>query len=322
MTTNRIALVLGATGGVGGETAAALLREGWTVRGLARDVDKAKASWPHAVAAVDWRQGDALEPASVLAAAQGASLLVHAVNPPGYKDWDKLVVPMLESTIAAAKATGARIVLPGTLYNYGPDAFPVVPEDAPQHPISHKGELRVQMEAMLERAAASGAKVLIVRAGDFFGPHAGNNWFSQGLVKPGQPLTAVTNPGTKGVGHQWSYLPDVAQAIAQLADREDQLGAFENVHLGGHYDADGTQLVEAVRRVAGKKLTVRSFPWWLVRLTAPFVRIFGEMSEMRYLWRTDIRMSNARVRELLGSEPHTPLDEAVRTTLRGLRCLP
>ena len=34
----------------------------------------------------------------VIAAARGAALIVHAVNPPGYRDWDKLVLPMLDST--------------------------------------------------------------------------------------------------------------------------------------------------------------------------------------------------------------------------------
>ena len=30
-----------------------------------------------------------------------------------------------------------------------------------------------------------GHKILIARAGNFFGPGAANNWFSQVLVKPG-----------------------------------------------------------------------------------------------------------------------------------------
>jgi hypothetical protein len=57
-------------------------------------------------------------------AAKGCSVIVHAVNPPGYRNWAQLVLPMLDNTIAAAKAEGATIVLPGTVYNYGPDAFP------------------------------------------------------------------------------------------------------------------------------------------------------------------------------------------------------
>ncbi len=43
---------------------------------------------------------------------------------------------------------------------------------------------------------------------------------------------------------------------------------------------------------------------------------------MRYLWNVPIRMNNSRLRAVLGSEPHTPLDEAVRKTLTGLGCLP
>ena len=66
---------------------------------------------------------------------------------------------------------------------------------------------------MERRLAAAGVPVLIVRAGDFFGPGAGNNWFAQGLVKPGRPLASVTLPGDPGIGHQWAYVPDVAETV-------------------------------------------------------------------------------------------------------------
>src|SRR5450432_2675000 len=101
----RIALVIGAAGGIGGETAAALARHGWSVRALTRRPQPASV-------AMEWICGDAMSAADVLRAAQGAALIVHAANPPGYRDWDKLVLPMLDNTIAAAKAVGARIVLP------------------------------------------------------------------------------------------------------------------------------------------------------------------------------------------------------------------
>ncbi|MDA4636326.1 NAD-dependent epimerase, partial [Escherichia coli] len=94
----------------------------------------------------EWIAGDALNPQDVSKAAEGVSLIVHAVNPPGYRDWEKLVVPMLDNTIAAARRVGARVLLPGTVYNFGPDAFPVLGEDSPQHPVTRKGRLRVMME--------------------------------------------------------------------------------------------------------------------------------------------------------------------------------
>src|SRR5215510_8841492 len=128
-------LVLGATGGIGGETARQLRDAGWDVRALKRNGEK---SIEHKDG-VTWLRGDALKREEVVAAAEGCSVIVHADNPPGYRGWSELVLPMLDNTIAAASQERATIVLPGTLYNYGPDAFGLVTEAAPQNPTTRKG---------------------------------------------------------------------------------------------------------------------------------------------------------------------------------------
>jgi nucleoside-diphosphate-sugar epimerase len=313
-------LVLGATGGIGGEVARQLRDAGWNVRALKRGGAPADSQ------GIEWVGGDAMSAGDVLAAAQGVQVIVHAVNPPGYRRWSELVLPMLHNTILAAKAVGARIVLPGTVYNFGPDAFPVLREDSPQRPVTRKGAIRVEMERRLRAASEEGVPVIIVRAGDFFGPKAGNNWFSQGLVKPGQAVAAVSNPARAGVGHQWSYLPDVARTMVRLLDRAESLPAFANFHMAGHWDADGRQMAASIQRVVqrrtGHEPALRAFPWWLLMLASPFVPLFREMREMRYLWTRELRMDNAALVRVLGEEPHTPLDQAVETTLRGLGCLP
>jgi len=102
------ALILGATGGIGGAVAETLLRRGWTVRALHRDPATAAVRLGQRGVRPSWVAGDAMDSASVTAAARGASLIVHAVNPPGYRNWGKLVLPMLDSTILAASETGAR----------------------------------------------------------------------------------------------------------------------------------------------------------------------------------------------------------------------
>jgi nucleoside-diphosphate-sugar epimerase len=320
LTTNRTALVLGATGGVGGEVARLLVTRGWTVRALHRDPDKLSAS--NKASGLIWHRGDAMSASDVAAAAAGVSVMVHAVNPPGYRNWGKLVLPMLDNTIAAARANGARIVLPGTVYNFGPDAFPDLHETSPQNPVTAKGQIRVEMERRLCAAASAGTAVLIVRAGDFFGPKAANNWFSQGLIKPGKPVTAITYPGRRGIGHQWAYLPDVAETMLRLMEKPEALETFAVFHMEGHWDADGTQMIDAIREAVGNpKIKVGKTPWWLLRLLSPFVPLFRELTEMQYLWNVPIRMDNVRLKTALGSEPHTPLDIAVRNTLIGLGCL-
>jgi len=145
----RIAVVLGATGGIGGAVARRLVDGGWTVRALVRSQSLARV--PAGVTAI---AGNAMDAAAIAAAATGAKLIVHAVNPPGYRDWDTLVLPMLDNTIAAARMQRATVLLPGTVYNYGPDSFPLIDEAAPQHPQTRKGEIRVEMEDRLRRAAA------------------------------------------------------------------------------------------------------------------------------------------------------------------------
>lgn len=305
----KTALVLGATGGVGGEVARALVAAGWRVRALVRDPVRAPA-----IDGVEWIAGDAMERAGVVDAARGAALIVHAVNPPGYRNWGTLVLPMIDNTIAAAQASGARVLLPGTIYNYGAGTGPVLSETTAQQPSSRKGAIRVEME---RRLRASGVRALVVRAGDFFGPRPGNNWFSQGLVKPGRAV--VTTPGDTGVGHAWAYLPDLADTMVRLAEREASLAAFETFHFRGHWDSDGSGMAEAIVRASGNPaMKVKQLPWALLWLAAPFVTMLREMQEMRYLWREPFALDNAKLVRLLGHETHTPLDQAVRAALAGM----
>jgi nucleoside-diphosphate-sugar epimerase len=310
MRSERIALVLGATGGIGSEVTDALLRNGWQVRALNRRAASMKQQH-----GVTWIQGDAMNRDDVVAAAAGTSVILHAVNPPGYRNWAGLVLPMIDNTIAASNASGARIVLPGTVYNFGPDAFPLLREESPQHPRARKGAIRVELE---RRLRDSGAAVLIVRFGDFFGPKPGQNWFSSGMVKPGKQVRTIIDPNWRGVPHGWAYLPDAASAIVQLLDRPlERVAVF---HFAGHVDRDGTEMVAAIQRAAGGAKVLR-FPWFLLPLLAPFVTLLREMNEMRYLWRCDVRMDNRKLVETLGAEPHTPLDQAVRTSLAALGCV-
>lgn len=312
--TPRIALVLGANGGVGGETAAALVRHGWTVRALVRDPAKGR------LAGVDYRQGDVLDREAVVEAARGAAIIVHAVNPPGYRGWKKLVLPMLDNTLAAARASGARILLPGTIYNYDPTKAAVLDEATPQRAFTRKGRIRIEMEARLEAAAASGVRALILRAGDYFGPRSTmNSWFASGLVKPGQPVKTILYPGDKGVGHAWAYLPDVGETFARLADREAQLPAFARFHFDGIWDADGTAMIRAIARAAGlKRPNAFRLPWSLLPIVGLFSETLRELAEMQPFWRHPVRLDNRRLVAFLGEEPHTPLDVAVRATMQGL----
>ncbi|WAC74803.1 NAD(P)H-binding protein [Roseateles sp. SL47] len=321
----RTVLVLGATGGIGGAVARSLRDAGWTVKALRRGLEV-----PQVVRdGMQWLNGDAMQRDDVMAAAQGCSVIVHAVNPPGYRRWSELVLPMLDNTLAAATEQRATVVLPGTVYNFGPDSLPRPHELSPQQPVTRKGAIRVEMERRLRQGVGQGAfRVIVLRAGDFFGPGAANNWFSQGLVTAGQPVRKVQQPGRSGVGHQWAYLPDVAETMKRLIERRQEWPAFAPFHFEGHWDADGRQMVDAIRRVVlrrtGETPRIVAFPWWAVTLGSPLVPLFRELAEMRYLWRVPLHMNSHRLTQALGAQgvPHTDWDLAVERTLVGIGCLP
>jgi nucleoside-diphosphate-sugar epimerase len=317
MHTSKIALVIGANGGIGRESCLALQRHGWQVRALVRKPpDDGNEHGIH------WIKGDAMSLSDVLGASQGVHVIVHAVNPPGYRNWDKLVLPMLDNTIEAAKANRARVVLPGTIYNYGPDAFPLLQENSAQHPSTRKGEIRVEMERRLADAARNGVRTLILRCGDFIGPHAGNTWFSQGLVKAGSLVKALHYPGDYDVGHAWAYLPDVAETIARLLEREERLADFDRFHFGGYW-LDGHGMLNALRRAADQPhIAARHFSWWLTALLAPFMETLREVRKMRYLWKSPAQLDDRKLIAFLGGKPYTPIDDALRTTLIGIGCMP
>lgn len=72
-------LLTGATGFVGRSLRPALERAGWQVRGLSRDVARARARWPD----LEWVEGDVGDPsacARALAGCDAALYLVHAIG--------------------------------------------------------------------------------------------------------------------------------------------------------------------------------------------------------------------------------------------------
>jgi nucleoside-diphosphate-sugar epimerase len=317
----RTALVIGATGSFGGHAAAALTHHGWTVRALARDPGAARAK-AGARMPIDWIAGDGMNADDVTRAAAGARVIVHAANPPGYKNWRGLAIPMLAATIAAAESVGARIVLPGNVYNYAPESGARITETAPERPVTRKGRVRVEMEQMLRDAAGRGAKSLVLRAGDFFGPAAPNSSLEWLTTRRGGRLRSVYAPGPADVGHAFAYLPDLAETLARLLDRESELAAFETFHFAGHWLAKADELVAAVRRAADDPaIPLKPFPYPLIYALSPVVETFRELLEMRYLWEKPIGLDDAKLRAFLGEVPETPLDIGVRETLADMGCL-
>ncbi len=265
-------LILGATGKIGRHSAEAFEAAGWNVRRFNRATD------------------------SLMEAAKGVDVIVNGFNPAGYKNWETLIPKYTADIIAAAKASGATILVPGNVYVYGnhPGTWDA---DTPHRATTRKGKVRIEMEAAYRAAADDGVQTIILRAGDFLDPGRDGTLMSLATlrdIKKGK-VTALGDPNAR---HAYAYVPDWARAAVALAARRTELKIFEDVPFPGTTFST-TELVAEISAATGLDIKVSNFAWWMMYMVSPFWKTAYEMLEMRYLSSVDHELSPDRFNELL-----------------------
>lgn len=316
-------LILGARGRLGLAAARAFAQAGWRVRAQVRP----GAAGP-AVPGVQWIAVAPQDTPALVAAAQGAQVVVHAMNPAyTHKAWRKEAPMLMDAAIEVTRTLGATLMLPGSVYNYGRAMPPVLREDTPQTALDFKGRLRIHLEQRLQAATRDGAmRAVVVRAGDFFGSGAGS-WLDQSIAKD-LPKGRVTWPGPLDISRPWAYLPDLACTLVRVAEERNRLSAFDTLHFAGQ-QVTAHQWVRVLSAVAAEQgwaadaqtLRAGQLPWPLLRMAGLVVPHLAALADMRYLWNTSHRLDNTRLAALIGEEPHTPFEQAVRRALHDLGLL-
>ena len=302
-------MVLGANGRLGRALVLAFAAAGWRVIAQLRRAPRAPLP-----AGVQVVEADALDVPRLTAAGQGVDLIINALNP-DYTRWATLLPPITAAVIALALATGATLMMAGSVYNFGRQMPPLLNETTPfvaNHP---KAAQRIALEAALARAAAlHGVRSIVIRAGDFLGD--AGTWLDLAMAK-GLAKGRFTQMGPADLPHAWAWLPDLAQVFVAVAGRRADLAPHTVLHHAG-LTLTGAELQAAVEAALGRPLQRRAFPWWTLRLAAPVVPMFRALLEMRHLWRRPHRLDDARLRTLLGTLPATPLPAVVAQALAAL----
>ncbi len=314
-------LVLGATGGFGGAVAFEILARGRRVRALVRDLEKANKRFGGA-AGLDLVEGDVEDGDALTKAAAGCSAIVHAVNP-RYDQWLPKLEDATANVIAAARASakdsGTAILFPGNIYGLGLQTDVPLDETAENKPNTERGELRVRLEDSLRAASRIGVQVIILRAGDFFGPTVRN-----GLADPlfGRALVGQTmrTLGRVRIPRQWAYAPDLARAAIDLLDKRAELAPFEIFHDAGFVVPEQRAFAARIAEAADYKgLGLRPFPWWVLRLFSKVDPILREVVKMRYLFENSVILGGDRFGQILPGFARTPLEQAIKTTLASYK---
>ena len=302
----RRVIVLGINGHVGRHAALAFHRAGWEVTGFGR-------TNRYPIPGVRFIAGDADDVSALGAAIGDIDVVFHGLNLP-YAAWDKgRMEAQNERVIAAVGTSGKTLLFPGNVYNYAASDRIITP-DLPQRPETPRGEIRQRVEAMYAAAAKRGdMQVLVLRAGDFFGPDSTGDWFDLIMLREARKRKLAI-VGAPGVSHQWAYLPDLARAFVRLAETRADLGRYETFHFAGHFV---TPEVLGAEIVAASPVPLRTsfFPRVLITLMGLVDPMMREIAKMGYLWDNPMELRDPRLDALLGPDFATPLPEAIRATV-------
>lgn len=283
-------LICGASGNFGRNAARAFEQAGWQVARYARGTDMAQT-------------------------ARGADVIVNALNPPMYHDWARLIPGITRQVLAAARASGATVLIPGNVYVYGRQPGPWGP-GTPHRPVARKGHIRAEMEAAYRAAAADGVRTILLRGGDYLEAGNPNTILNMITLKP-LARGRMTAMGRPGAVRAYAHLPDMARAAVALAGMRADLPAFADLPFAGHaFSLDA--LAAEIGRQTGRAPRITPFPWWQLRLAAPFWELARELREMRYLYDLDHRMDDRPLRDVLGEVPHTAFEQIVADHLSAL----
>jgi nucleoside-diphosphate-sugar epimerase len=280
-------LILGASGRFGRHAADAFWNRGWRVRIFDRAND------------------------DLIAACEGVDVIVNAWNPP-YTEWARTVPELTQRVIEAARTSGATVLIPGNVYVYGRDAHELFTENTLQLADNPLGRIRIEMEAAYAQADVP---TIILRAGDFIDTEASGNWFDE-IITAKSARGIFTAPGNPDVPHAWAFLPDMARAAVQLAERRADLDRFEVVPFAG-FTLTLRELAGLVEASTGRTQRIRRFPWFALWLASPFWRLGRHLVEMSYLWSKPHRLDDSKFKQLLPNFRATSPLIAIASVLQG-----
>ncbi|GAA2136391.1 NAD-dependent epimerase/dehydratase family protein [Kitasatospora kazusensis] len=256
---------------------------------------------------------DAADGARLTEVAQGAAA-IHSCAAPPYHRWASGWPPLVSAACAAAEASGAVLVMLGNLYGYGPVDGPMT-EELPLAATGPKGRVRAAGWEQARQLHEQGRiRAVEVRASDFFGPGVTDGGHLAARVVPwllrGKPVSTIGDPDAP---HSWSYLPDVARALAEVAGEERAWGRAWHLPTGPALSTREMADRLAARAGTGPVAVRRLSPAVLgaASLFSPLIR---ELKEIRYQFDRPFVVDSSAY-EAAFTVRATPVDEQVAATV-------
>ncbi len=297
-------VVLGAGRGIGREIARQLVADGREVRAVTRS-----GGVPDGAQDV---RADLMDRASAVKAVEGASVIHLAANVP-YPSWVAMLPTMVENTIAAAEAVGAKIAYADNLYSYGPVSG-VLRESTPERPAGVKEKLRSELG---KRLRAASVPVTTCRSSDYYGPGGVGSLPGELVIKPMAAGKAALWFWPLDLPHTFAYLADTARAQIVLGDDERADGKVW--HTPAAEALTVREFVALAGRVLGNARKPVRLPSVAVTVGSLFDKRLRGSSELDHQRTAPWVVDHSAYDATFGPLPVTPHEQAVEETARWYR---
>jgi nucleoside-diphosphate-sugar epimerase len=225
------------------------------------------------------------------------------------ENWPKIMT----NIINACKTTGSRLIFFDNVYMYG-KVDGVMTEETPFNPTTKKGEIRASIATqLLNEVKAGNIQALIARAADFYGPVGFATSVPNMLVfanlKKGKRAQWLVNAK---VPHSFTYVPDAAQALYILANKEDAFGQTWHMPTANN-PLTGGEFIKEVAKDMKAKDGYSIISKTMMRLVGLFNRPIKESVEMAYQSEFPYLFDSSKFNKVFHFEP-TSYRNGIRET--------
>jgi nucleoside-diphosphate-sugar epimerase len=234
-----------------------------------------------------------------------------------HKLWQEMWPRIMSNTIEACKRAGAKLIFFDNVYMYGKVSGPMT-EETPFNPCSKKGEIRAKIATTLIDVWKSGALTsMIARAADFYGPDTRNSVPNLLVFEPLSRKRKASWLVNDSVPHSYTYTPDAAQSLVQLAERATAWNQTWHV-LTTPNPPVGKEFVALAAREFGVAPKYRVLSRPMIRLAGWFNPLIAESYEMLYQSDSPYIFDSSKFAREFGLGG-TPYADGIRTTAASFK---
>ncbi|GED14471.1 NADH-ubiquinone oxidoreductase [Aneurinibacillus migulanus] len=308
------ALVLGASGGMGYALVKELAEQGVQTVALARTEEKLNKLFKE-MENVHIMVGNVNKLEDIMNAGKGVDVIFHAVNIP-YPEWATGQSIIMGNVLTAVEALNVKLAIVDNIYAYGRGNGEEIVENYPKRPHTKKGNIRLEMERMVNKAREKGVQALTAHFPDFYGPHATNTVLHYTLesILSGKRAIFV---GRQDVEREYIFTPDGAKALIALAMQEEAYG--QNWNIPGYGVISGHEIITIAREMTDYRGKVMTVGKGMITFIGLFNKAMWEVREMMYLMEEPVILSGKKYETQIGPLPRTPYEEGIRQTLEWMK---